>query len=172
MIRILKQLVLALALVAGFSLRADEAPAGKPQTTCPICKAEVSHKLYADFEGKRVFFGCAGCDVKFNKDAAAIVKQMEADGITLVTVKPQTICPVSGEELDKTVFVDQHGSRIYFCCKKCRANFSKDPAKALDELGAAGIAFEKAPAVGSAPAKSEKPAMKHHEGHADHDDKK
>jgi len=45
----------------------------------------------------------------------------------------QTICPVSGEELeDKDNFVDYEGHRMYLCCKKCKKKASADPAKYLD----------------------------------------
>ena len=43
------------------------------------------------------------------------------------TWKPQTSCPVSGKPINKEVFLDFQGQRIYFCCPSCPAEFQKDP---------------------------------------------
>ena len=51
---------------------------------------------------------------------------------------PQTICPVTGEGIDKNVFVDVAGYRIFACCPPCGAEIKADPAKALARLEAKG----------------------------------
>jgi Cu(I)/Ag(I) efflux system membrane fusion protein len=51
---------------------------------------------------------------------------------------PQKTCPVMGNPIDKSIFVDYKGKRIYFCCAGCPATFKKEPGKylkKLDELG-------------------------------------
>jgi YHS domain-containing protein len=58
-------------------------------------------------------------------------------GIALAA--PQTQCPVLGNKIDKKVFVDYHGKRIYFCCKGCIAQFEKDPDKYLKKMAAEGV---------------------------------
>lgn len=55
----------------------------KMQTHCPVMMGKIDRKLYVDFEGKRIYACCAGCLATLRKDAAKIVKKMEADGITL-----------------------------------------------------------------------------------------
>jgi len=37
--------------------------------------------------------------------------------------KPQTVCPVLGGNVNKEVYVDYKGKRIYFCCPGCDAEF-------------------------------------------------
>ena len=37
--------------------------------------------------------------------------------------KAQTNCPVQGGEIDKEVFVDVDGKRVYFCCPGCDTKF-------------------------------------------------
>jgi YHS domain-containing protein len=65
---------------------------------------------------------------------------------------PQTVCPVMGGKIDKSIFVDYDGKRIYFCCKACPAEFAKDPAKYVKKLEGQGTMLEKAPvASGKAP---------------------
>ena len=50
---------------------------------------------------------------------------------------PLTVCVVSGEKLDSmgdpVVFVHA-GQEIKLCCKDCRADFDKEPAKFLAKL--------------------------------------
>ena len=41
----------------------------------------------------------------------------------------QKTCPVMGGAIDKSVYVDYEGRRIYFCCTDCLAAFKKEPAK-------------------------------------------
>ena len=59
--------------------------------------------------------------------------------------KPQTLCPVLGGNIDKKVYVDYQGKRIYFCCQGCDAEFKKDPEKYMKKLQEQGITLEKCP---------------------------
>jgi YHS domain-containing protein len=59
----------------------------------------------------------------------------------------QTVCPVLGGNIDKNVYVDYKGQRIYFCCQGCDAEFTKDPEKYLKKLEAEGVTPEKSPAA-------------------------
>jgi Cu(I)/Ag(I) efflux system membrane fusion protein len=56
--------------------------------------------------------------------------------------KPQTHCPVMGGEINKEVFTDYNGMRIYFCCAGCDAEFKADPEKYLQQMKAENIAPE------------------------------
>lgn len=58
---------------------------------------------------------------------------------------PQTNCPVLGNKIDKNVFVDYQGKRIFFCCSGCVGEFKKDPGKYLDKMRAEGVTPAKAP---------------------------
>jgi Cu(I)/Ag(I) efflux system membrane fusion protein len=46
----------------------------------------------------------------------------------------QTICPVMGGKIDKTVFTNYQGKRVYFCCPGCIDEFNKDPEKYIRDL--------------------------------------
>ena len=59
--------------------------------------------------------------------------------------KTQTVCPVLGGNVDKKVFVDYQGKRIYFCCQGCDATFKQNPEKFMKEAQEKGITFEKCP---------------------------
>ncbi len=47
----------------------------------------------------------------------------------------QMTCPVmAGNPIDKNVFVEYQGKKVYFCCNDCKAKFQADPEKYLDKL--------------------------------------
>lgn len=58
---------------------------------------------------------------------------------------PQITCPVMGGKIDKNVYTDYQGKRIYFCCSGCVADFQKDPEKYMKKLEEQGVVLEKAP---------------------------
>ncbi len=46
-------------------------------------------------------------------------------------LKAQTVCPVMGGDIDKSVYADYEGRRVYFCCAGCIDDFKADPEKYL-----------------------------------------
>ena len=63
-------------------------------------------------------------------------------------VKPQTICPIMGGKINKKLYVDHAGKRIYVCCPGCLGKVKKDPAKIIKQLEAQGITLDKVPTKG------------------------
>lgn len=59
--------------------------------------------------------------------------------------KPQTVCPVMGGNINKAMYTDVKGYRIYVCCKGCIAPINADPKKYITQLKADGVEPEKAP---------------------------
>lgn len=57
--------------------------------------------------------------------------------------EPQTLCPVMGNPINKDVYTDYQGQRIYFCCAGCDGTFLEDPEKYLAKMKAEGITPEK-----------------------------
>ncbi len=51
----------------------------------------------------------------------------------------QTKCPVLAGNIDKQVYTDYKGKRIYFCCKGCDEEFKKDPEKYLKKMQDEGV---------------------------------
>jgi len=64
--------------------------------------------------------------------------------------KAQATCPVMGAAINKNIYVDYNGKRVYFCCNGCPEAFKKDPEKYIKKLESEGVELEKVPA---APAK-------------------
>lgn len=53
----------------------------KTQTTCPILGGKIDKKVHADYNGKRVYFCCAGCIEQFKKEPDKYLKKLEAEGV-------------------------------------------------------------------------------------------
>ena len=83
-------LSMSAVLVAGESAPPKPQPAAVPQTTCPVLGGKINKDLYADYQGKRVYFCCAGCADEFKKDPAKYVKKLEDAGVTLEKTPAET----------------------------------------------------------------------------------
>jgi len=57
----------------------------------------------------------------------------------------QTTCPVMGGDIDKDVFVDFGGKRIYFCCKGCPDKFLENHTQYMKKMAKQGIVLMDAP---------------------------
>jgi YHS domain-containing protein len=60
-----------------------KAPVGTVQTCCPVMGGKINKKIFADYQGKRVYFCCGGCPAVFAKDPAKYVKALEDKGVVL-----------------------------------------------------------------------------------------
>ena len=138
-------LLAVIGIACAGAARAEDKAAGKPQTECPIMGGKIDRSIYADYEGKRVYFCCDACPADFKKDPAKYIKAMEDAGIVLE--KPQATCPVMGGKIDKSIFVERDGKRVYFCCGMCPPKFKKAPAKYMTALKEQGITLEKVQAT-------------------------
>lgn len=56
---------------------------GKAQTTCPVMGGNISKDVYADYQGKRVYFCCPACIPEFKKNPEKYLKKLEAEGVQL-----------------------------------------------------------------------------------------
>ena len=55
----------------------------------------------------------------------------------------QTVCPVMGGTIDKALYVDSNGKRIYVCCEGCIDKVKADPSKYISKLETEGVTLEK-----------------------------
>jgi len=52
---------------------------------------------------------------------------------TTVAIEQKT-CPVMGGAINKDIFTEYKGKKVYFCCAGCKEKFEKEPEKYLDKL--------------------------------------
>ena len=74
-------------------------------------------------------FGVGGCGKKEPASGGAGTTIAPAPGTTVDAVIAQKTCPVMGNPINKDIYVDYNGRRIYFCCNMCPPVFNKDPEK-------------------------------------------
>ena len=71
---------------------------------------------------------------------------MMAAAFALAAGQPQTTCPVmKGNPVNKSLYVDAEGYRIYVCCGGCVGAVKADPAKYVAQMQAEGVELEKTP---------------------------
>lgn len=70
----------------------------------------------------------AGCKKK--SEPASMIEAEEA----VSAVIQQTICPVMTGAINKDIFTEYKGKKVYFCCAGCKEAFEKEPEKYLDKL--------------------------------------
>lgn len=122
---------------------------------------KIDKSQYVDHDGKRVYICCKGCEAPLQQDPAKYIRKLEADGVTVARL--QTECPIMDGAIDKALYVDHDGKRIYVCCEGCVAPVGKDPAKYIRDMEAAGVALYVTGQAGKA-IEPKKPAAGHN-GH-------
>jgi len=63
--------------------------------------------------------------------------------------KDQTKCPVMGGLINKNLYADYQGNRVYFCCPPCLKEFKKTPDLYIKKLKDQGITLAKSPDSGN-----------------------
>ena len=76
-----------------------------------------------------------GSDESKKKESGAKVEATSTE----VTAKAQTICPIGGDAIDKSSFVDYKSERVYFCCDGCKSKFNADADNIVAKMKEDGI---------------------------------
>lgn len=58
---------------------------------------------------------------------------------------PQTTCPIMGNPINKKIFVDHKGKRVYFCCNACPDIFKADADAQMKKMTDAGVVLADTP---------------------------
>jgi YHS domain-containing protein len=67
--------------------------------------------------------------------AATTAKDAKNTAETAAAAIEQTTCPVmEGNKIDKNVFVEYKGKKVYFCCADCKGKFLAEPEKYIAKL--------------------------------------
>ncbi len=57
----------------------------------------------------------------------------------------QTTCPVMGLKIDKSLYEDYQGKRVYLCCPACPKKFKAKPDKYIKKMADEGVVLEDTP---------------------------
>jgi hypothetical protein len=119
-LRIASALALLLCISLGGPLEAagGEAPGTQeprlqPQTLCPVTGEPVKEDLYVDARGQRIRVCCPACIPIVKQDPEAALSKLEEMG--QYAESRQTLCTVSKHGIDRALFVEHEGRRIYAC---------------------------------------------------------
>jgi YHS domain-containing protein len=55
---------------------AEVASAAIEQTTCPVMGGAINESIFTEYKGKKVYFCCAGCKEKFEKEPDKYIAQL------------------------------------------------------------------------------------------------
>lgn len=83
---VLSVLVLfAMVTLAGSVLAAEKSSKGTPQEYCPVMGGKIDKNVYADYEGKRVYFCCTSCRQEFLKNPDKYIQKLQEQGVDIAT---------------------------------------------------------------------------------------
>jgi len=88
--------------------------------------------------------GCKKEEPTANKTSTEQMQDMKGHGLASMTDEPieavaavieQTTCPVmEGNPINKALFVEYKGKKVYFCCPGCEEKFKAEPEKYIAKL--------------------------------------
>ena len=84
-VKMLSFITLVMVCISGYALT-EEVLSAEAQTLCPVMGGKINKDVYADYEGKRVYFCCEGCVPEFQKDPAKYINKLENEGVKLQEV--------------------------------------------------------------------------------------
>lgn len=115
--------------------RAGQAPESI-NTHCPVAGEELEGREHVVWVGNKSFAVCCKkCARKAAGTPAIYLDQLEGRG-------KQTLCPISGEKIDRRQFVDLEGFRVHGCSKECLEKIQADPAAAFAKLASQKVILE------------------------------
>lgn len=98
--------------------------------TCVVSGKPAKESSVVDYNGKKVYFCCAGCPAKFEKNpedyTANVNLQLLETGQML-----QVACPFTGKPVNEKMTVEVGTTKVGFCCGGCKAKAEKASADAL-----------------------------------------
>ncbi len=73
-------------------------------------------------------FSLTGCKKESEPAGPAATKEIVSEVIE------QKTCPVMGGAINKELYTEYKGKKVYFCCGGCKEKFEKEPEKYLSKL--------------------------------------
>ena len=74
-----------------------------------------------------------GCKEKSERPSSS-VPDIEAVTSAVGEAIEQTTCPVMGGKINKDIYTEYNGKKVYFCCAGCVEKFKEDPEQYISNL--------------------------------------
>ena len=136
---------------------------GKPQQFDVLSGKEIDRGVFADHDGKRIYFHCTLCRDRFQLRASVYMNAIKKRHIILEDLSiplsdriysqiigesghPQTVDVISGKQVNPDVYGDYNGKRVYFCCLVSKGFFDEHKQIYLGAIKKHGIILMDTPA--------------------------
>lgn len=112
----------------------NQVNAGKPMEppelpNCPVMGEAIDFSVKTMTKDGPVYFCCAGCIGKYEKDPKKYAEQLASQRSALAKMeRVQVSCPVNGKPVDTKLTTKVDGTAVAFCSKTCLADYEKAPA--------------------------------------------
>ena len=70
----------------------------------------------------------SGCKKKTESSETTTAKEVAPEEIE------QKLCPVMEAAINKDLYTEYKGKKVYFCCPGCKEKFEKEPGKYISKL--------------------------------------
>ncbi len=118
------------------------ADGAKPKAACPMADGVKAKGECARKACDKRKAACTKADGEKVKAACPMAKNACAAGKAVAEVKVQETCPVMGGAINRQLYVDHGGKRVYVCCQGCIAPVKKDAEKFIKALESDGVTLE------------------------------
>ncbi len=85
--------------------------------------------------------GCKKSEPAPSETSADTMQEMQEHAVMMsesakevVSAIEQTTCPVMGGAINKAIFAEYKGKKVYFCCSPCEEKFNEEPEKYIAKL--------------------------------------
>ncbi len=93
------------------------------------------------FVGLIMLNGCKKSEPAPSETSADTMQEMQEHAAMMsesakevVSAIEQTTCPIMGTAINKALFTEYKGKKVYFCCPGCEDKFNEEPEKYIAKL--------------------------------------
>ena len=104
---------------------------------------KISLLIAALFTGLLMLNGCRKSEPAPSETSTMTMEEHEGHdhaataekaGEEVAAATVQTTCPVMGGAINKALFTEYKGKKVYFCCEGCKEKFEAEPEKYIAKL--------------------------------------
>ncbi len=104
---------------------------------CPVMADPIDFSVKSMTDDGPVYFCCKMCVKKFAKQPTKYSEKAAEQKAALAKMpRVQVSCPLSGEPIDKKMFVEVVGTKVYTCCGDCKSKYAAYSGKYAAKLAA------------------------------------